>query len=176
MCIPSHRLKRLWHSCLKWVNAGNKNTPSMHHPRRRNVATSVVGLKDDHIHENLTQNGEPQRYSWGNTEQELWWHTPRKGTTPRKNWIKFYHQHPSDPPSTHSSIRSYWGVPSLSKGWRVGHSLRLYHFCDMMLTALWCLVEIEKSVFWTRRKITSAHDPVMLVNVVNQSFAKYCKL
>ena len=44
-CIPSHRIKRSWHSCLRWVNAGNKNTPSMHHPRRRNVVISVVGLK-----------------------------------------------------------------------------------------------------------------------------------
>ena len=28
-----------------WMNAGNKSTPSMHHPRRRNVTTSMVGLK-----------------------------------------------------------------------------------------------------------------------------------
>ena len=34
------------------------------HPRRRNVTTSMVGLKNDHIRNNLTQNGEPQRYSW----------------------------------------------------------------------------------------------------------------
>ena len=27
------------------VNAGNKNTPSMHHPRRQNVTTLIVGLK-----------------------------------------------------------------------------------------------------------------------------------
>ena len=35
------------------------------HPQRRNVTTSVVGLKNCHIHKNLTQNGEPQKYSWG---------------------------------------------------------------------------------------------------------------
>ena len=27
------------------MNAGNKNTPSTHHPRRRNVTTLMVGLK-----------------------------------------------------------------------------------------------------------------------------------
>ena len=31
------------------MNAGNKNTPSTHHPRRRNVATLMVGLKNGHI-------------------------------------------------------------------------------------------------------------------------------
>ena len=36
----------------------------MHHPRRQNVTTSMVGLKNSHIRKNLTQNGEPQRYSW----------------------------------------------------------------------------------------------------------------
>ena len=63
-CIPSHRLKRSWHSCPRQLNAGNKNTPTMHHPRRRNVTTSMVGLKNGHICKNLIQNGEPQTYSW----------------------------------------------------------------------------------------------------------------
>ena len=44
-CIPLHRLKRSWHLCPRWVNAGNRNKPSMHHTQRRNVATSMVGLK-----------------------------------------------------------------------------------------------------------------------------------
>ena len=30
--------------CVR-VNAGNKNTPSTHHPRKRNVTTLMVGLK-----------------------------------------------------------------------------------------------------------------------------------
>ena len=33
-----------WHSCPRRVNAGNKNAPSMHHPQRQNVATSMVGF------------------------------------------------------------------------------------------------------------------------------------
>ena len=40
-CIPSHGLKRSWHSCPRRVNAGNKSTPSMHHPWRRNVTNSM---------------------------------------------------------------------------------------------------------------------------------------
>ena len=32
-------------SCPRRVNAGNKNTPSTHHPRRQNVTTLMVGLK-----------------------------------------------------------------------------------------------------------------------------------
>ena len=69
-CIPSHGLKRSWHSCPRWVNASNKNTPSMHHPQRQNVTTSMVGLKNSHIGKNLTQNGEPQRYSWGTQKKK----------------------------------------------------------------------------------------------------------
>ena len=42
------------------MNAGNKNTPSMHHPRRWNVTTSMVGLRNGHICKILTKNGEPR--------------------------------------------------------------------------------------------------------------------
>ena len=58
------------HSCPRWVNASNKNTPSMHHPGRWNVTTSMVGLENGHIHKNLTQNGEPQGYSWGRQKKK----------------------------------------------------------------------------------------------------------
>ena len=44
-CTSSHGLKRSRRSCPRRVNAGNKNTPSTHHPRRRNVTTLMVGLK-----------------------------------------------------------------------------------------------------------------------------------
>ena len=33
---------------------------SMHHPRRRNVTSPMVGLKNGHIRKNFTQNGEPR--------------------------------------------------------------------------------------------------------------------
>ena len=67
-CISSHGLKRSWRSCPRRVNAGNKNTPSTHHPRRRNVTTLMVGLKNGHIRKNLS--GEPQRYSWGTKKKK----------------------------------------------------------------------------------------------------------
>ena len=41
-----------------------KRTPSMHHPRRRNVTTCMVGLENGHIRKNLTENGEPLRSGW----------------------------------------------------------------------------------------------------------------
>ena len=44
-----HRLKRSWRSCPRRVNAGDKNTPSMHQSRRRIVTTSIVGLRNGHI-------------------------------------------------------------------------------------------------------------------------------
>ena len=44
-CIPSHGLKRSWHSYPRPVNICNKNTPSMHHPWVWNVTTSAVGLE-----------------------------------------------------------------------------------------------------------------------------------
>ena len=53
-CISWHGLKRSWRSYPRQVNAGNKNTPSMHHLRRWNVTTSVVGLRNGHIRKNLT--------------------------------------------------------------------------------------------------------------------------
>ena len=37
--------QKSWHSYPRWVNTSNKNAPSMHHPWRRNVTTSMVGLK-----------------------------------------------------------------------------------------------------------------------------------
>ena len=52
-----------------WMPA-TKNTPSTHHPRRRNVTTLMVGLKNGHIRKNLTQSGEPQRYSWGTPKKK----------------------------------------------------------------------------------------------------------
>ena len=54
-CISSHRLKRSQRSCPRRVNAGNKNTPSTHHPRRRNVTTLMVGFKNSHICKNVTR-------------------------------------------------------------------------------------------------------------------------
>ena len=81
-CISSHRLKRSRRSCPRRVNAGNKNTPSTHHPRRRNVTTLMVGLKTKNKKRSHTQkshpppqkkkkkNGEPQRYSWGTQKKK----------------------------------------------------------------------------------------------------------
>ena len=54
-CISSHGLKRSGRSCPRRVNASNKNTPSTYHPRRWNVTTLMVGLKNGHIRKNLTQ-------------------------------------------------------------------------------------------------------------------------
>ena len=55
-----------------------KHTQHQHvHPRRRNVTTLMVGLKNGHIRKNLTQSGEPQRYSWGTQKK-------KKTTTKKK--------------------------------------------------------------------------------------------
>ena len=37
------RIQKIWHSSPRQVNAGNKIPPSMHHPRRWNVTTDMVG-------------------------------------------------------------------------------------------------------------------------------------
>ena len=68
--IPSHGLQRSWHSCPRRVNASNKNTPGVHWPRTWNMTTSMVGLRNGHIRKNLTQKGEPQRYSWGTQKKK----------------------------------------------------------------------------------------------------------
>ena len=60
-CIPSHWLKRSWHSCPRQVNAGNKNTSSMHHRWRQNVTTSMVGLS---LYAKISPKMENPRYSW----------------------------------------------------------------------------------------------------------------
>ena len=41
-----------------WILA--TKTPSMHHPQRQNVATSMVGLKNGHMRKNLTQMVNPR--------------------------------------------------------------------------------------------------------------------
>ena len=73
-CISSHGLKRSWRSCPRRVNAGNKNTPSTHHPRRRNVTTLMVGLKKKKKTVTYAKislkSGEPQRYSWGTKKKK----------------------------------------------------------------------------------------------------------
>ena len=50
--------KQIRHSCPRQVNVGNKNTPSMHHPQRRNVTTPMVWLK-----------------KWSHTQKShpIWW-------------------------------------------------------------------------------------------------------
>ena len=48
-CIHSHRLKRCRHSCPRRVIVNNKNTSSMHYPRRQTVTTSIVGLKKKRV-------------------------------------------------------------------------------------------------------------------------------
>ena len=50
--------KRSWHTCPRRLNVSNKNTPSMHHPRRWHVNTSMAGLKNGHTCKNLTKNDE----------------------------------------------------------------------------------------------------------------------
>ena len=40
------------------------------YPRRQDVTTSMVGIKNGHICKNLTQNGEPQRCSWGRQKKK----------------------------------------------------------------------------------------------------------
>ena len=83
--FSSHILKRSWHSYPRRVNAGSKNTPSTHHPRRRNVTTLMVGLKKKTVtYAKISpKSGEPQRYSWGTQKQKkrvcvtvyqvVWW-------------------------------------------------------------------------------------------------------
>ena len=42
----------------------------MRHPRRWNLTTSVVGLKKGHIRKKFTQNGGPERCSWGTQKKK----------------------------------------------------------------------------------------------------------
>ena len=46
-----------------------------------------------------------------------------------------------------------------------------YNFGDMMLTVLWCIFEIEKSIFWTKRASTLI--PVILENIMNKNCARF---
>ena len=70
-CIPSHGLKRSWHLCSRRVNAGNKNTSSMHHPWRQNVTTSMVGLKKKSLMQKISPKMVNPRDLAGNTEEEV---------------------------------------------------------------------------------------------------------
>ena len=97
--------KRSRRSCPRRVNAGNKNTPSTHHPQRRNMTTLMVGLKNGHIRKNLTQkSGELQRYSWGtspppppptpeNHYEQVFWREDGTGhfVISCNTWVLTYH-------------------------------------------------------------------------------------
>ena len=117
-CISSHGLKRSWRSSPRRVNGGNKNTPSTHHPRRRNVTTLMAGLKNGHIRKNLTQSGEPQRYSWGT----------QKTTPPPKKKLTLGQPVPGLTLKRQAPCREFTGVPVLSHwcdwAWRQIHSNR----------------------------------------------------
>ena len=93
-CISSHGLKRSWRSCARRVNAGNKHTPSTHHPRRRNVTTLMVGLKNGHIRKNLTQK---------------WW-TPEiwLGNAKKKNICEFGYSDSWNCYGPWGSLRTLW--------------------------------------------------------------------
>ena len=71
-CIPSHRLKRSWCSCPRWINAGNRNTPGMHHWWRWHVTTSKVGLRW-HTQKFLLKIVNPRDIAW-NTADEVYIH------------------------------------------------------------------------------------------------------
>ena len=71
--VEDHKISGKWnpmasfsHIVLNWLGW---NTPSMHHPQRRNVNTSMVGLKNCHVCKNLTQNR-----AWNSTRKRgfLW--------------------------------------------------------------------------------------------------------
>ena len=61
VCAPMHSIPQTQTilTCPRRANVSNKNTPSMHHPQRQNMTTSMVG-----------HNGEPQRYSWGTQKKK----------------------------------------------------------------------------------------------------------
>ena len=62
---PSHGLKDPdVHVLDRWMPAIQKHLACTIH--KRNVATSMVGLKNGHICKNLTKGSEPLRYSWEN--------------------------------------------------------------------------------------------------------------
>ena len=53
------------------MNDGNKNIPIMHHPRRRKVTTSMVGLENGHIeYANISPKLMNPRDIAGNAEEE----------------------------------------------------------------------------------------------------------
>ena len=70
VCAHKHSIARTQKIQTSMPKTGEcrqqKNTPSMLHPRRQNVTTSMIGLKRNrsHTQQLSTQNGEPQRCSW----------------------------------------------------------------------------------------------------------------
>ena len=69
-CIPSHRLKRSWHSCSRWVNAGNKNTHCAPSTKTECDYLSGWNKKKGHIYvcKNLTQKWWTPEIYLGNAE------------------------------------------------------------------------------------------------------------
>ena len=65
------------YSCSRRVNVGYKNTPSIQHPRRRDVTTSMVGLRNVLIRKKKKRKKSPKmaktiekKKTTGNAEEE----------------------------------------------------------------------------------------------------------
>ena len=114
-------LKRSKHSCPRRVNAGNKSTPSTHHPRRRNVTTSMIGLTNKQNNQQTNKqtksptinkqtkirsrrqkshlrSGGPQRYSWECRKRRSY--TPKGGrnSSVGSAWARCPQRRGFDPP------------------------------------------------------------------------------
>ena len=73
VCAHMHsmaRTQKILTLIPRWVNAGNKNTPSMLHPRRRKCDHLHGWIKNGHTHAKISPKMVNPRDVAGNTEEE----------------------------------------------------------------------------------------------------------
>ena len=150
-CIPSLRLKRSWHSCPRVVNPSNKSTPSMHHPRRRNVTTSLVWFfffLNGHICKTISLEMVNPRDVAGNAEEEevvLEFVSVWLVDLLYRWWIKDRHDYPKQWEASFNPYNHYQYVKGLRQQcWKPSASLR-----EEVTTAVWvmCGVMVSTSAF-----------------------------
>ena len=107
-----------------------KNTPSTHHPRRRNVTTLMVRLKKTVTYAKISpKSGEPQRYSWGT----------QKKKKKKKNFLKLPTGHLCSAVLIEYRIKEQW---SIARNTLFGICLPIEN--DLQF---WCL-----KIFFSRKK------------------------
>ena len=100
------------------------------HPRRQNVTTFIVQLKNGHMRKNLTQNDVPQRYSWEHRRRRS------KGMLDY-TWRIFFFQEYGQKSPTFSFSSDRQDSPVLLSSTELNAGFNISKHCDISPCIVW---------------------------------------